>query len=169
MGLGRVRGKLVDSYDLGCRGASQVALLLYPSQATGVAITSQMMADRDTHGLEFVRAWDRHKLSIIALLPFVVSVVFAVVWIGVSIGTFRVDAQVAMQTAFTVAGFIVTAGKASSRQPLLMLECAFTDQTLSCRCTTHSPICLLGHSVGLGRSPPHPLDVVVCTTELGAG
>jgi hypothetical protein len=70
-----------------------------------------MMEVRDSHGLEFVRIWDRPKLSIIALLPFVISMAFAITWIAVSIAKFKVDAQVAVQTAFTVAGFIVTAGK----------------------------------------------------------
>jgi hypothetical protein len=81
-----------------------------------------MMAIRANHGLEFVRAWDRHKLSIIALLPFFFSVAFAAIWIGVSIGTFGVDAQVAVQTAFTVAGFIVTAGKIKSKPAILSIS-----------------------------------------------
>jgi hypothetical protein len=80
-----------------------------------------MMDVRDTYGLEFVRTWDCHKLSIIALLPFFVSVAFDVIWIGVSIGTFGVDAQVAVQTAFTVAAFIVTAGK------VMFTSCVFWD------------------------------------------
>jgi hypothetical protein len=41
----------------------------------------------------------------------VLSLVFAFIWIGVSIGIYHVDAQVAVQTAFTVAAFIVTAGE----------------------------------------------------------
>jgi hypothetical protein len=70
-----------------------------------------MVAVRADHGLEFVHAWDRHKLSVIASLPFGISMAFAVSWIAISIVKFRVDAQVAVQTAFTVAGFIVTAGE----------------------------------------------------------
>ena len=118
MGSLRVPGKFVDTYDLGRKGSTYVAFLFDPSQATGKDITSRMMAVRDTHGLDFVRVWDRPKLCMIALVPFVFSVVFAVVWIGVSIGKFKVDAQVAVQTAFTVAGFIVTAGKMEPKSPI---------------------------------------------------
>ena len=114
MGASRVLGKTIDTYDLGRRGSTGIAFLLDPSQVIGAEITTKMVTARADHGLEFVRAWDRHKLSIIALLPFVFSVVFAVAWIGVSIGKFGVDAQIAVQTAFTVAGFIVTAGKFKS-------------------------------------------------------
>jgi hypothetical protein len=107
-----------------------------------------MVAARADHGLEFVRAWDRHKLSIIAMLPFVFSVVFAVAWIGVSIGKFKVDAQVAVQTAFTVAGFIVTAGKVKVQKScfllvLLLIRCR------SYRCTSHSLIRVLRQSIRL--------------------
>lgn len=70
-----------------------------------------MLANVTSEGLEFIRAWDRNKVSIIALIPFAVSLLFAIIWIVVSIARYAVDAQVAVQTAFTVAGFIVTAGK----------------------------------------------------------
>lgn len=39
------------------------------------------------------------------------SLLSAAVWIGVSIRQYGADAQVATQTAFTIAGYIVTAGK----------------------------------------------------------
>lgn len=70
------------------------------------------------YGLEFVRAWDSTAVSVISLMPFVFSLAFVAVWIGVSVGTYEVDAQVATQTAFTVAAFIVTAGKCL--RPLLL-------------------------------------------------
>jgi hypothetical protein len=107
------------------KGSTQVAFLLDHSKVTGSETTSEMMAVRFILGLEFVRTLDRHKLSIIVLAPFVVSVAFAAIWIGVSIGTFGVDAQVAVQTASTVAGFIVNSGKVKSK--VLLPVSAFAD------------------------------------------
>ena len=118
MGSLKMPGKFVETYDLGRKDSAYVAFLFDPSQVIGDDITSRMMAVRDTHGLEFVRVWNRPRLCINALVPFVFSVVSAAVWIGVSIGKFKVDAQVAVQTAFTVAGFIVTAGKMEPKSPI---------------------------------------------------
>jgi hypothetical protein len=70
-----------------------------------------MVANASTEGLEFVRAWDSLAVSLISLIPFGLSLLFAGVWIGVSIRQYGTDAQVATQTAFTVAAYIVTAGK----------------------------------------------------------
>lgn len=70
--------------------------------------------DIGSGGLDFVRAWDRNNAAVIALIPFVLSLLFAVVWIVVSVATYAVDVQVAVQTAFTVAAFIVTAGKSQN-------------------------------------------------------
>jgi hypothetical protein len=61
-------------------------------------------------GLEFVRTWDSIGVSVISLVPFGLSLAFAGAWIGVSIQQYGVNAQVATQTAFTVAAYIVTAG-----------------------------------------------------------
>jgi hypothetical protein len=73
--------------------------------------TTDMLSNVDSEGLEFIRAWDRNKVSVIAVVPFAVSLLFAMVWIVVSMARYNVDAQVAVQTAFTVAAFIVTAGE----------------------------------------------------------
>jgi hypothetical protein len=132
VGSGRVPGKFVDTYDLGRKGSTYVAFLFDPSQVIGEDITSQMIAVKDTHGLDFVRVWDRPRLCIIALLPFIFSVVFAAIWIGVSIGKFGVDAQVAVQTAFTVAGFIVTAGRIKSTKSQVFLLSVPSLTTLNC-------------------------------------
>ncbi|KAK1031552.1 hypothetical protein LTS16_017970 [Friedmanniomyces endolithicus] len=61
-------------------------------------------------GLEFVRAWDVGAVSMISLTPLLFSLVFVALWIGVCVGHFGVDVQVATTTAFTVAVFVVTAG-----------------------------------------------------------
>jgi hypothetical protein len=108
-----VLGGRVKSYDLGRNASSNVVNILNPDRLDPKQYfqTVDMLSDSKTEGLEFVRAWDRNNVSIIAMIPFVLSVVFAIFWIAVSIARYSVDAQVAVQTAFTVAAFIVTAGK----------------------------------------------------------
>ena len=75
--------------------------------------TVKMLKDMNvgSGGLDFIRAWDRNNAAVIALIPFVFSVLFAIAWIAVSVAAYAVDVQVAVQTAFTVAAFVVTAGK----------------------------------------------------------
>lgn len=111
-----VLGERVKSYDLGRNASSNVVNFLNPDRLDSKQSfqTVDMLSDVQTEGLEFVRAWDKNNASIIALIPFVLSLVFAVIWIAVSIGHYHVDAQVAVQTAFTVAAFIVTAGEFQS-------------------------------------------------------
>ena len=75
-----------------------------------VTVTQTLLANPEEEGLEFVRSWNIVAISAIVLLPFVLSLVFGGVWVGVFVkrGT---DVQVAVQTAYTVASYIVTAGK----------------------------------------------------------
>lgn len=85
-----------------------------PEKVKGqVTVTQKLLANTENEGLEFVRSWNAVAISAIVLLPFVLSLVFGGVWVGlfVSKGT---DAQVAVQTAFTVASYIVTAGTIAS-------------------------------------------------------
>lgn len=108
-----VRGDFIKTYDLGRDTSSKVVNFLNPDTLDPAQHhqTDDMLANVASEGLEFIRAWDRNKVSIIALIPFAVSLLFAIIWIVVSVTRYAVDAQVAVQTAFTVAGFIVTAGK----------------------------------------------------------
>ena len=81
-----------------------------PEKVKGqVSVTQKLLANTENEGLEFVRSWNTMAISAIVLLPFVLSLVFGGVWIGLFAkkGT---DVQVAVQTAFTVASYIVTAG-----------------------------------------------------------
>jgi hypothetical protein len=108
-----VLSERVRSYDLGRNASSNVVNFLNPHRLDPKQYfqTVDMLSDVRNEGLGFVRAWDKKNASIIVLIPFVLSLVLAFIWIGVSIGLYHVDAQVAVQTAFTVAAFIVTAGK----------------------------------------------------------
>ena len=81
-----------------------------PEKVKGqVTVTQKLLANTEDEGLEFVRSWNTVAISAIVLLPFVLSLVFGGVWIGIFVkkGT---DVQVAVQTAFTVASYTVTAG-----------------------------------------------------------
>jgi hypothetical protein len=108
-----VLGDRIKTYDLGRDSSSKVVNFLNPDSLDPKQHhqTTDMLSNIDSEGLEFIRAWDRNKVSVIALMPFLVSLLFAIIWIAVSIAHYKVDAQVAVQTAFTVAAFIVTAGK----------------------------------------------------------
>ncbi len=94
-------------------------------------------------GLEFVRAWDVGAVSMISLTPLLFSLVFVALWIGVCVGHFGVDVQVATTTAFTVAVFVVTAGMSEC---LVVIEADLTDGCT--RSTCDSAICVLGQSYG---------------------
>ena len=74
-----------------------------------MTVTQKLIANAEDEGLEFVRSWNTVAISAIVLFPFVLSLVFGGVWIGIFVrkGT---DVQAAVQTAFTVASYIVTAG-----------------------------------------------------------
>lgn len=74
-----------------------------------MTVTQKWLSNAEDEGLEFVRSWNTVAISAIVLLPFVLSLVFGGVWIGLLIKT-GTDVQVAVQTEFTVASYIVTAG-----------------------------------------------------------
>lgn len=81
-----------------------------PEKVKGqVKVTQTLLANTENEGLEFVRSWNAVAISVIVLLPFVLSLAFGGVWVGLSVSK-GTDAQVAVQTAFTVASYIVTAG-----------------------------------------------------------
>jgi hypothetical protein len=111
-----VLGERIKTYDLGRDTSSKVVNFLKPDSLDQKQHhqTTDMLSNVDSEGLEFIRAWDRNKVSVIAVVPFAVSLLFAMIWIVVSMARYKVDAQVAVQTAFTVAAFIVTAGKLRS-------------------------------------------------------
>ncbi|KAK1061565.1 hypothetical protein LTR74_010956 [Friedmanniomyces endolithicus] len=105
-------GKRLKTFELGRTGATHVANFEEPSRIhAGQRIQTVEMLDKPAvEGLEFVRAWDVGAVSMISLTPLLFSLVFVALWIGVCVGHFGVDVQVATTTAFTVAVFVVTAG-----------------------------------------------------------
>lgn len=108
-----VLGQRIRTYDLGRDASSNVANFLNPDLIDDRQhfLTDSMLSNTEREGLEFVRVWDRSNVSTVGFAPFVLSLLFAIVWVPVCIARYGVDAQVAVQTAFTVASYIVTAGR----------------------------------------------------------
>lgn len=98
---------------LGRRGKNRAALLDHADEIDPQQheVTQAITEDPMAIGVEFVRQWDGYAISMVVMMPLLISLIFAVVWIAVSAARYEVDAQVAVQTAFTVASFIVTAGR----------------------------------------------------------
>jgi hypothetical protein len=87
-----------------------VAFFEDPEKVKGqVTVTQKLLANTENEGLEFVRSWNTVAISAIVLLPFALSLVFGGVWVGLFVKRGK-DVQVAVQSAFTVASYIVTAG-----------------------------------------------------------
>lgn len=135
-------GDRIEALELGRNGSGHVANLEDTERISERERTQslKMPDDPGTKGLEFVRAWDSAAVSMMSLTPFVLSLIFCGGWMGVSIGKLQVDAQVATQTAFTVATFIVTAGKSSSPAHVQVAGSPLS------RCAPHSTLRVLGHA-----------------------
>ena len=81
-------------------------------------INSKVMAKlhQQEFALNIVRTWDAYRISVIVLLPTGLSVLTSVVWSVVAVLKYGADVQTSTQTAFTIASYMVTAGKESERQ-----------------------------------------------------
>ena len=103
----------MEALELGRSGSTHVADFDNPSSVPEKQRfqTVKIASTPETEDLEFVRAWDATAISLISMMPFLLSRIFAGTWICFSVHRYGVDAQVATQTAFTVAAYIVTAGK----------------------------------------------------------
>jgi hypothetical protein len=100
-------GMKIETIDLG----RLVSLLETPEKLKGqYDLTERLKATTKNEGVEFVRFWDSGSISIVAVSPLFASLVFVVVWVVVFVRRGS-DLQVTMQTAFTVASFMVTTGK----------------------------------------------------------
>ncbi|EXF74490.1 pfs domain-containing protein [Colletotrichum fioriniae PJ7] len=61
-------------------------------------------------GLRFVVGWDTTLISIVVLLPTIISIATVVAWPIVAVLKYEADVQTSVQTGATVGSFIVTAG-----------------------------------------------------------
>lgn len=101
----------IETIDLGRSGGRLVSFLEAPEKLKGqYDLTQKLKARAEIEGVEFVRCWDNGSISIVAVSPLFASLVFVVVWVVVFVRRGG-DLQVTMQTAFTVASFMVTASK----------------------------------------------------------
>ena len=117
--LGRYKGRLVNIFENAQLGAHTVA----------VAETIRTISRNSA--LEFQRTYDVGAISVIVAVPPVASLVFGIAWVRVYVGHRGTDIQVAVQTAFTVASYIVTAGRfhtttTNSRHQLFPMLTAIT-------------------------------------------
>jgi hypothetical protein len=105
-------GDKMETLEMGRKRNSRVAFFEEPWAVKGKTdITEELLKnDKNGQGLELIRTWDITAVSAIVLLPFGLSLAFAAVWTGVYVAK-GTDVQVAVQTAFTVASYIVTAGR----------------------------------------------------------
>ena len=98
MQLGRYKGRLVNIFE---------NLELGTHTAT-VAETVRSISRNCAR--EFQRTYDVGAISVVVAVPPVASLIFAIVWVRIYAHK-GVDLQTAVQTAFTVSSYIVTAGK----------------------------------------------------------
>jgi hypothetical protein len=74
-------------------------------------VADQVASSGMQMGLNFVLAWDAQIASLLILQPTVASLIICVVWPIVSVLKYQVDVQTSVQTATSLASYIVTAGK----------------------------------------------------------
>jgi hypothetical protein len=67
-----------------------------------------------TRGLNIVRDWDAPVVSLIVLLPVIISFCVSVTWSIVATLHFKLDPQTSTQTGFTIGSYVVTAGKSQA-------------------------------------------------------
>jgi len=105
-------GSRISMLELGRSGQGHVANFEDPQRIPQGQIfqTEHFLKNHNREGLEFVRSWDAFDVSIISLTPFMLSLTYAGIWIGVFTSR-GVDTQIVVQTAFTVSSYTVTAGR----------------------------------------------------------
>lgn len=74
------------------------------------------------YALNLVRTLDPYAMSAVILLPMSLSLAFGIAWSVVAVRHYGMDVSTSVQTAFTVAGYIVTAGKWNKSTVSVMLR-----------------------------------------------
>jgi hypothetical protein len=106
-------GKRLETLQLG-RDADRNVNLLFHHQTAGQAtlLSNTLNQLPDNRGLEFIYEWDGASSSQVVLLPVFLSLSFIAAWLIYQhmIGELNDNGgvQTAIQTAFTVGGYIVT-------------------------------------------------------------
>ena len=136
-------GKRLETLQLGRDGDRNVQLLFHyqnAGQATLLSDTlNQLPNDR---GLEFVYEWDSASALKVVLLPVSFSLSFIASWLIYQkmIGGLNNNGsvQTAIQTAFTVGGYIVTTSIAPAITARVTSKVMLTFRR-TCNCTYHVP------------------------------
>lgn len=87
------------------------------AEAQAITRQVQKLSSAASHeGLEFIRILDRRAIGGVILAPPIASLVFIIVWLSVYLretkeNDGKVDTQAVVSTAFTIASYLVTAGK----------------------------------------------------------
>jgi hypothetical protein len=104
-------GVKIETINLGRSTGRLINLLETQQRLNGqYDLTQKLKESPETEGIEFVRFWDSGSISIVAVSLVFSSLVFVAVWVGVFVRR-GADLQATMQTAFTVASFIVTSSR----------------------------------------------------------
>jgi hypothetical protein len=120
-------GKRLKTLQLGRDVDRNVKLLFHYQNAGQATLLSNTLNHLpDDHGLEFIYEWDSASASQVVLLPVFLSLSFIAAWLiyQKAIGGLNenVSIQTAIQTAFTVGGYIVTTSIAPVRRGANHLE-----------------------------------------------
>jgi len=121
-------------------------------------IVQGVPSDTAPSGLEFIRTLDRSALSGVIMAPSLASLVFVIIWLSIylrktSENEGKVDTQVVVTTAFTIAIYLVTTGKRCKIlvHPLLLI-------LFTLRGVDHWTGCLYGYQLTRNRGFQQSLD-----------
>jgi len=101
--------------------AAVVDAITFSFSYTSVSIPPQQEAteprsdgeEQTPAALNFVSGWDSTAASYIILSPTIIGIMIAIIWPAVAVGQYGADVQMSVQTATSVASFLITAGKHS--------------------------------------------------------
>jgi hypothetical protein len=110
-------GEVTGNFDCGCG----LQFFHHPetaAKAHAVVKRVQELSNPTPHkGLEFIRTLDRNAIGGVIMAPPIASLMLVIVWMSVYLRKTEendgkeVDTQVFVTTAFTIASYLVTAGK----------------------------------------------------------
>ena len=88
-----------------------------PEQLHGTKLRQELIdegvlteTESPDYALNLVRSWDAYLISIIVMLPMVLSLLMCILWTLIAVLQFGADVQTSAQTAFTIGSYMITAG-----------------------------------------------------------
>jgi hypothetical protein len=98
-----------------------VSLMFNPHQQPATQTQAAQPFGNHRMALNIVSRWSIGAGTMVVGMPLVTSILLAVVWPAVSVAVFHADVQTSVQTSFTIASYVITAGA------LLVALVAFLD------------------------------------------